>query len=458
MIIKGGRRGGATQLAAHLLRRDTNEDVIIREISVCPGTTFTDDDLHKALKLMAVPGQAKGKTRTLYHSVLAPQAGEILTADQLKHAVDTLAKNLGMEGHSRAIVEHRKAGRQHFHVVFNILHHNTGKQARLQWTRKVEWNTSRQLEKELGLKLVVAKGKAARRWEAERGKRSSIDPLQVRKEVTAIYKASKTGKEFIASLDMAGYVLTKGRNNSYVLVDKVGDIHGLMRRIEGVKLKDLRQKFPDLKDIRLPVLDSVVKKRKPVAVGKIGRSPFLRRIVREAYRTRKTGKGFISALNRQGHALNRTMTGYAVIDTNGIRLDLGLFLDTEAVKKLNTKYPDLAALTSSTVPVGTVSGVVQPSKTGKSSNRKRQRTTTQQVGAGGSHQPSYATNALMALSYKTAKAAEQGKRQEDFPLPQRPIAHGGMSLAQRVDLQAAIDGKITWAEYFQKWGRGGPSL
>jgi hypothetical protein len=34
-----------------------------------------------------------------------------------------------------------------------------------------------------------------------------------------------------------------------------------------------------------------------------------------------------------------------------------------------------------------------------------------------------------------------------------------MSQAQLIDLQAAMDGKITWAEYFRKWGGGnGPSL
>ncbi len=263
MIIKGNRRGGAKKLAAHLLRRDTNEEVIIREIAGYPTRQFNDQDLQAVLRHMAVQGQAKGKLRTLYHSILAPQQGEKLNAKQLKHAVDTLAKNLGMEGHNRTIVEHQKDGRQHFHVVFNILHPTTGKQARLQWTKKVEWNTSRQLEQELGLKAPVPKGKAKKRWEHERGKRSGLDALQVRKEVTAIFRTSKTGKEFVNNLAAAGYVLTIGRNNSYVLVDKAGDIHGLMRRIEGAKLKDLRQRFPDLKHIALPSIESILKERRP---------------------------------------------------------------------------------------------------------------------------------------------------------------------------------------------------
>jgi hypothetical protein len=47
----------------------------------------------------------------------------------------------------------------------------------------------------------------------------------------------------------------------------------------------------------------------------------------------------------------------------------------------------------------------------------------------------------------------------NWTMPLRPMAHGGMSLAQLADLNAAIEGKITWAEYFRKWGGGnGPSL
>jgi hypothetical protein len=39
-----------------------------------------------------------------------------------------------------------------------------------------------------------------------------------------------------------------------------------------------------------------------------------------------------------------------------------------------------------------------------------------------------------------------------FSKPRRPAARGGMCEAQRVDLGAASVGKITWAQYFAKWG------
>src|SRR5271154_3796982 len=145
MIIKGDRRGGAKQLADHLMRRDTNEDVRIREIADYPLKQLGEQQLRHVLRLMEVQAKAQGKYRTLYHAIIAPQKDEKLDTKQLKIAVDTLARNLGMEGHQRVVVEHRKAGRQHFHVVFNIVNPTTGKLARLQWTRKIQWNTARQL-------------------------------------------------------------------------------------------------------------------------------------------------------------------------------------------------------------------------------------------------------------------------------------------------------------------------
>src|SRR5882672_1404740 len=88
MIIKGDRRGGAKQLADHLLRADTNEKVIVREIESYPAKQLDAQHLRSALRLMETQGNAKGRKRTLYHAIIAPQQGEILNAKQLQIAVD----------------------------------------------------------------------------------------------------------------------------------------------------------------------------------------------------------------------------------------------------------------------------------------------------------------------------------------------------------------------------------
>ena len=57
----------------------------------------------------------------------------------------------------------------------------------------------------------------------------------------------------------------------------------------------------------------------------------------------------------------------------------------------------------------------------------------------------------------TRPTREEKKDQQPTFMPMRPSENGAMSLAQRIDLKAAQDGKISWAEYYRKWGGGEPT-
>lgn len=143
----------------------------------------------------------------------------------------------------------------------------------------------------------------------QRGNNTGIDPRKVRKEITSIYKSSKSTKDFIAALDKAGYALTRGRRNQLVLVDRLGDTHGLLRNIEGRKLADLRQKFHGIDKIPLPPHAILVKMRKPIK----GQSNIAPRIaidpkkvsydVQRAYKTSKTGAEFFARINKKEYSI-----------------------------------------------------------------------------------------------------------------------------------------------------------
>lgn len=268
MWIQGRRRGGGKDLSAHLQKTDENESVAVRELEGFSFEGLTGKNLEKAIRQMEAVGYGKGDKRNLYHAIVAPAYGEALTATQRKQMVDYYAEQMGFKGHQYAVVEHWKNGKQHFHLVFNIINPVTGKTHELKWTKRKEWQISRDLERMFGHATPTPKGKAARTKETQRGKRTGTDPRKMRKEVTAIFHASKTAQEFIAALDKAGYALTLGRRNQLVLVDKFGDTHGLMRRIEGKTLADLRQKFPDIEKLALPSHAALVKARQPVRAGK----------------------------------------------------------------------------------------------------------------------------------------------------------------------------------------------
>ena len=351
MWIGGRRRGGADQLSTHLQKTDENESVNVRELSGFSFSETTGANLDKALKQMEAIGYGKGAKRNLYHVILAPAFGETLTVEQRKHMLDYYIEQMGFKDHQYALVEHWKKGKQHFHLTFNIIHPDTGKIHELKWTKRKEWQISRDLEQALGLKKFQPKGKAAQAWGMQRGKRTGLDPRKLRKEVTAIYHASMTTKDFVTLLDKKGLALTRGNRGQLVVVDQFGDTHGLMRLIEGKKLADLRRKFPELSKMTFKAHHELVKERKPAKADqarttrtkRIFINPrHLRRNVRHAYRGSKTGTTFCAALHKHGYVLGRGLKSYSVIDANGYKYDLGRILGRSTAKGLDKTFPDLA--------------------------------------------------------------------------------------------------------------------
>jgi hypothetical protein len=350
MWIKGRRRGGAKDLSDHLQKTDENESVAVREIEGFSFEGLTGKNLEKAIRQMEAIGYGKGDKRNLFHTIIAPAYGETLSAAQQKFMVEYYAEHMGFKGHQYALVEHWKKGKQHFHLVFNIIDPVTGKTHELKWTKTKEWRISRGLEEIFGLSTPKPKGKASRTWETQRGKRTGTDPRKMRKEVTAIFHASKATEEFIKALGKAGYALTRGNRGQLVLVDRFGDTHGLMRRIEGITLADLRQKFSGIETIALLSHAELVKARKTARTSKRTRPHefidpnIVRGKVRRAYRTSKTGAAFFAAINKEGYSIGRGLKGFAVIDSNGDRHNMDGLLGKEAAKGLAEKFPDLALL------------------------------------------------------------------------------------------------------------------
>jgi len=112
MIIKGGSRSGPEQLAKHLQRRDTNENVDILELqSLAP-------NLNEALRDWQTLSEGTLGTKGLYHVNIDPAKEYVMTPEQWQRCVEVLEKELGFEGQPRAVVMHEKNGRQHIHVVW----------------------------------------------------------------------------------------------------------------------------------------------------------------------------------------------------------------------------------------------------------------------------------------------------------------------------------------------------
>jgi hypothetical protein len=207
----------------------------------------------------------------LYHATMNLIPGERLTRPQWQKAIDQLEKELGLTGHYRVAFEHIKKDRQHYHIVWCRLPPGGGRAVNMGNDFYVHQKVAIALEKEFGLKPSPRKGRdkpSHKKQEINnRNDKIRINPDIVKKEATLIYRQSQSGKEFLNSLTKAGYTLTRGKNDSLVLVDKKGGYHGLLRRLEGVTAKDFHKKFQELEKAPLPSLSATLRSRRPVSIG-----------------------------------------------------------------------------------------------------------------------------------------------------------------------------------------------
>lgn len=250
-------------MASYIEKPGMNEVSRVHEVR---GTIASDP--RGALQEMAAIASASRCTNFLYHASINPEAREHLTPEQWRKAVDTLEKNLGLEGHQRILFEHFKGGRQHFHIVWNRVDAETIRAVRMSNNYLVHERTARELEREFGLKRVQGvhaereKGsprpsRTPQQWEIERGKKSGLDPRAIKAEITELWNENSTGREFAAAIEDRGYVLLKGDRRDFCILDQAGDIHSLARRIDGAKAADVREKMKDIDRERLPDVETI---------------------------------------------------------------------------------------------------------------------------------------------------------------------------------------------------------
>lgn len=260
MIIKGNPAGSVKYWSRHLLRDDTNSRAEVVEIS-----GLLAEDLPSALREMeAIADQSRCRGNFMYSANINPRDHEHLTPEQWKEAVDTLEKNLGLEGHQRVVVEHEKDGRVHRHVVWNRVDVETLRVADIGGNYYTHERTARELEKKFDLEPTQSLhgerregGRPERTpelWEQRVASRSRIDPQEIKAELTELWHGTDSGKAFATALEERGYILAKGDRRDFCIVDHAGDPHSLARRIEDVRAKDLRERMADVDRDSLPTV------------------------------------------------------------------------------------------------------------------------------------------------------------------------------------------------------------
>jgi hypothetical protein len=246
MIINGGSRSNSTFFAKHLMNGEHNE-----RVTVCEMRNLAAENIADAFREMRAVAMGTLCQNYFYHANLNPREDEELTAEQWDIAVNTLEKNLGLNGHARFVVEHRKQGRTHRHVIWSRIDVVTMTAAVMADDYEKHQATARELEKLFKLaQLQSVSGRTrasgprpSRRpktWESFRGQASGIDPFAMKQEITRLYRASKNGSEFAGKLSEHGYQLVRGKRTDFCIRDAAGHLHSLARRIDGVTASALR--------------------------------------------------------------------------------------------------------------------------------------------------------------------------------------------------------------------------
>ena len=249
VILVGNQRGGAGDLARHLMKSE-NERVVVHDIR-----GFLANDLMGAFKESEAVAKGTRCKQHLYSLSLNPPGEADVTQEMLTDAVERAEKSLGLTGQPRAIVFHTKHGRMHGHAV---------------WCR-IDTDHMRAIEMSFDYPKLQALGRDLFRehdWvmppgfirhdernplnytlaEWQQAKRAGRDPKQLKAVIQDCWLTSDSKASFVAALKDNGFVLTRGDKRGAVAVDHTGEAFPVARAV-GITSKLLKERLGDLNDL-----------------------------------------------------------------------------------------------------------------------------------------------------------------------------------------------------------------
>lgn len=228
-MITGDIRSNADQLADYLVKLKDNSHIEILEVD---GRDFASKEyLKQTIKSMALNAELTKTDKAFLHVQLSPAYGEDkkMSPDDWHRAADILAKETGYEGQRRVIVLHTKKDRTHAHVVYERCNHATGKMIDNKHSRLKMDNARPLIEKALGHKATP---------------RRNPQRPEIKIAVTKLWNEAKTGADFIKTARKSGYIIAEGTGKRpFMIVDENGRAFDLVRQIDGVRTKDVRERL-----------------------------------------------------------------------------------------------------------------------------------------------------------------------------------------------------------------------
>ena len=258
MILVGNQRGGAKNLALHLLKEE-NDHVRVHELR-----GFASDNLVSALNESYAISRGTQCRQHLFSLSVNPPPDKQVSTDDFERTIDRVEAELGLTGQPRAIVFHEKAGpggtRRHAHAVWSRINAEEMKAIQLSYTKRKLVELSRQqfLERQWQMPrgLMASEERDMRNFslaEWQQAKRAQKDAPAIKTAFQECWAVSDSRAAFAQALDSRGYKLARGDRRGFVAVDMHGEVYAVAKWV-GVKTKDVRARLGPEED-NLPSVD-----------------------------------------------------------------------------------------------------------------------------------------------------------------------------------------------------------
>lgn len=247
MILKGSQRGGAKNLANHLMNVQDNDHVTLLEIR-----GFIAHDLDGALSEAYAVSKGTKCEQFMFSLSLSPPEKIVATEHDIVDAADRAEQVLGLHDQPRAIVLHEKEGRRHAHVVWSRIDPVSMRAINLSHFKNRLMNLSRELYLDHGWDMPDGlrrdRGKSPLNFtlaEWQQAKRLKLDPREIKQSFQEAWKHSDSARAFQNALEDKGYFLAHGDRRGFVALDIHGEVFSVSRML-GIKTREVKAKLGDL--------------------------------------------------------------------------------------------------------------------------------------------------------------------------------------------------------------------
>ncbi|MBK6897508.1 MAG: relaxase/mobilization nuclease domain-containing protein [Alphaproteobacteria bacterium] len=243
MILVGNQRGGARNLAAHLLSPE-NENVEVHEVR-----GFAADDVPGAFQEAHAMSLGTRCKQFLFSLSFNPPPQERVQTATFEDAIARAETKLGLTDQPRVIIFHEKEGRRHAHVVWSRIDTEEMKAVQLSFTHRKLQDLSRELYLEHGWRMpdgLADKSRSDPRNftldEWQQAQRQGRDPRTIKTALQDAWAISDNKAALVHALKERGFRLARGDRRGYLAVDYTGEAYALSRWA-GVKTKDVRARL-----------------------------------------------------------------------------------------------------------------------------------------------------------------------------------------------------------------------